>query len=350
MTRGSMRKITTLSSSSLASTATPTQSACVRRIWRTRPTRTATRLSTIPRRSLAQIRPEPLHELWFTSSAPGSSPSTPLSYDAPEPPAAGSKNNRDHSKPSERTLALGKTLRVLSPLLPNILTQPLPQSLLSPSITLHLFPSTHPHLPVVRGRVAYRAALFTAPVAWGSVPLVGAVKLQILSEKIVRTGYDMSLPSSESLDSSSGGEEKLVVRWKTEPKPASDAPSPSSTATTAASASAASRDTNASLSTLLGGQEPLSTNQDKQFSGLFIFTFDARGRIASHTIEHANESDGYDRTSKVVTLTDWLLGKAKGRKDEAELVPGLGVAAAVAADVRLAREVRRVGRWRKDMC
>jgi hypothetical protein len=133
-----------------------------------------------------------------------------------------------------------------------------------------------------------------------------------------------------------------VVRWKTEPKPASDTDS-------AASASAASRNTNASLSTLLGGQQPLSTNQEKQFSGLFIFTFDAKGRIASHTIEHANESDGYDRTSKVVTLTDWLLGKAKGRKDATELVPGLGVAAAVAADVRLAREVRRVGRWRKGM-
>jgi hypothetical protein len=246
----------------------------------------------------------------------------------------------DHKPPSERTLALGRTLRTLSPLLPDILTTALPPSIVSPSVTLHLFPSTHPHLPVVKGKVAYRAALFTAPVAWGAVPLMGSTKLSIVSEKIVRTGYDMCTPATDI------GEEKFVVRFKT------------AAATKAGSTSAnasATNNTNPALSTLLGGKTPLFGSNDsspstKPFSGLFIFTFDDKGRIASHTIEHADEDNGHDRTSKVVTLTDWLLGKAKGKRaEEGELLPGLGVAMArqrreetlLAQVVRLAREERR---------
>ncbi|ETN43873.1 uncharacterized protein HMPREF1541_11004 [Cyphellophora europaea CBS 101466] len=292
--------------------------------------------SNPPSRALAQVRPEPLHELWFTSSAPRQSPSSSVLSENHGPDST----NSDHPPPSERTLALGRTLRTLSPLLPNILTVPLPPSIISPSVTLHLFPSTHPHLPVVKGRVAYRAALFTAPVAWGTVPLVGNVKLRIVSEKMVRTGYGAD--ATRDLDGDAG-EEKLVVRWVTEAK------TNGHTSTPAASASTSAHDTNASLSTLLGGSQRLSTNNDNQFSGLFIFTFDAKGRVASHTIEHADEDSGYDRTSRVVTVADWLLGKARGKRaEEADLVPGLGVAAGgggLAQLVRLAREERAKDRW-----
>ncbi len=217
-------------------------------------------------------------------------------------------------------------LRTLSPLLSNILTTPLPHEILSPSVSLHLFPSTHPHLPAVKGRVAYRAALWTAPVAWGCVPIVGNVKLNILSEKIVRTGF-VSLPQEN--DKPDLGEEKLVVRWKTERKngngPNTDAAANSSAV--AGSSADGNSGINSGLSRLLGGDKPIfNLNKGDQFSGMFIFSFDSKGRIATHTIEHADENNGFDQTSKVVTLTDWLLGKAKwGRGREEELVPGLAM-------------------------
>src|SRR5580692_6943518 len=90
--------------------------------------------------------------------------------------------------------------------MPDLLATPLPQDILSSSIKLQLFPSTHPHLPSVRGRLAYTAALWTSPVAWGRVPVVGNVKLVVLSERVLHTG-----------GGAAGGEgsEKLVVRWRT---------------------------------------------------------------------------------------------------------------------------------------
>src|SRR5204862_1178062 len=84
---------------------------------------------------------------------------------------------------------------------------------------------------------------------------------------------------------------------------------------------------NSGLSRLLGGDKPIfNLNKGDQFSGMFIFSFDSKGRIATHTIEHADENNGFDKTSKVVTLTDWLLGKAKwGRAREEEMIPGLAM-------------------------
>ena len=220
-------------------------------------------------------------------------------------------------------------LRILSKHLSNILINPLPQEILSPNVTLHLFPSTHPHLPTVKGKVAYRAALWTAPVAWGSVPIIGNVKLQIMSERMV---------PAEDIH----GGETLVVRWVTEGSksdatssgPASKVgrgsemddyavPSETETSTqrdrqqrsggTKSAASASSNGINRGLSTLLGGDAPIfKLGKEEQFTGLFIFAFDEQGRISTHTIEHADEGKGCDRTAKVVTLTDWLLGKAKG--------------------------------------
>ncbi|EED14900.1 conserved hypothetical protein [Talaromyces stipitatus ATCC 10500] len=225
----------------------------------------------------------------------------------------------DHKPPDERVVRLGKTLRKLSPLLPNILIHPLPTEILSPQITLHLFPSTHPHLPNVKGRVLYRAALWTVPVAWSSLPLLGNVKLQILSERMVRAD---SVLGCENYATTDCGEERFVVRWKTSHDPSttttsssSSSSSLSSTSTSTSTSNTRTSDTgiNKSLSTLLGGDAPIFLpGKEGRFEGLFIFAFDEKGRIASHTIEHADRADGWDRTAKFVTLTDWLLGKARG--------------------------------------
>lgn len=287
-----------------------------------------------PRRTLAQVRLEPFGELWFTSYVPHRSPADDVLNPQSSSPT-GAPNN-DHKPPDERTIKLGKTLRILSPLLPDILKSPLPQSILSPNVTLHLFPSTHPHLPTVKGRVPYRAALWTAPMAWGCVPLVGNTKLQIISEKIVRTGFVTSPPTTAANDL---GDEKLVVRWKTEKRKnggghTSQNQTGQSPSTTSTSSSAGSNRTNRTLSSLLGGDRPLftpttQTSSTSEFTGLFIFTFDAHGRIASHTIEHADENNGFDKTSKVVTLTDWLLGKVGGRGAKEEDLVGVPGLAAV---------------------
>ena len=223
-------------------------------------------------------------------------------------------------------------LQTLSPLLPTILTQPLPPSLLSPTISLHLFPSTHPHLPAVKGKVAYRAALWTAPVAWGSVPIVGNVKLEIRSEKMVRTGYVSGAQDENGSMHGGPGEEKLVVRWKTETRQNGNrnnttATSSQSTISSSSSSPTSITSTNSTLSTLLGGDRPVLSSSTP-FSGMFIFTFDSEGRIATHTIEHADESNGTDRTSRMVTLTDWLLGRAKRGRESEEgggMIPGLAM-------------------------
>ncbi|EXJ91502.1 hypothetical protein A1O3_00050 [Capronia epimyces CBS 606.96] len=305
-------------------THNPPIRACV--LHRSRSTTAASQpfRQVFPKRHLAQVRPEPISEVWFTASSPRISPADELL--GPQTPGNGG-GAQDHQPPDERLLKLGKTLRTLSPLLPNILTNPLPPEILSPNISLHLFPSTHPHLPVVKGRVAYRAALWTAPVAWGCVPIVGNVKLTIISEKIVRTGLRYAIPEDEASDLM---EEKLVVRWKTQSNQDGSKPSPEIAASSSTDTNASSQGgVNRGLSKLLGGDKPIfNLNHDDSFTGLFIFTFDSQGHIASHTIEHADENHGFDQTSKVVTLTDWLLGKAKwgkGREKEQELIPGLAM-------------------------
>lgn len=182
----------------------------------------------------------------------------------------------------------------------------------------------------------------TAPVAWGCVPVVGNVKLDIMSEKIVRSGF-ITAPSVEE-QCNGLGEEKLVVKWKTEPRRNGNGHSTTRSATSASSA-VENGGINRGLSTLLGGDRPLFGKDagSDSFSGLFVFSFDSEGRIANHTIEHADEAGGFDKTSKVVTLTDWLLGKARwgGLKEEEALpIPGLAYKVRVCRD-----EVQRQERW-----
>ncbi len=168
-------------------------------------------------------------------------------------------------------------------------------------ISLHLFPSTHPHLPKVSGRIPYTGALWTAPVAWGRLPLLGNVKLNIVSERMVRNGG--SSMSQECRD------EKLIVKWKTCGK-------------TKERAGTLYRGIGATeqldkLMRMLGGD-----HRDEEFCGLFIFEFDEQGRISKHTIEHAEEGGNYDRMTKVVSVTDWLLGRAPWKRKD-DVVPGL---------------------------
>ncbi|KAF2221412.1 hypothetical protein BDZ85DRAFT_265329 [Elsinoe ampelina] len=207
----------------------------------------------------------------------------------------------DRPPPDERTLKLGKTIRTLHERLPTLLASPLPQELLSPNISLHLFPSTHPHLPTVTGRIPYTGALWTAPVAWGRLPVVGNVKLIILSERMVRNGG--TAVSHDCRD------EKLIVKWKTCGKSKENG-------------GKIYRGISASeqvdrLTRMLKGE-----GTDEEFCGMFIFEFDEEGRIQKHTIEHAENGGDCDRMNKVVSVTDWLLGKAPWRRKD-EMIPGL---------------------------
>lgn len=63
---------------------------------------------------------------------------------------------------------------------------------------------------------------------------------------------------------------------------------------------------------------------DAEFCGLFIFEFDEEGRILTHTIEHAEEGGSQDKTAKVISVTDWLLGRAWGKRED-EGNPGLAL-------------------------
>ncbi|OAA54033.1 hypothetical protein ISF_08513 [Cordyceps fumosorosea ARSEF 2679] len=176
---------------------------------------------------------------------------------------------------------LGKTLRILQDRMPTLLQSPLPQEILAPTITLRLFPSTHPHLPAVSGRVAYTAALWTSPIAWNRVPLVGDVRLEILAERVTAEPLTF-LPRRAG-----AAPEQLVVRWREKSSPR-----------TAGGVLARS------LRLTRGGEA------DRPFTGLFIFDFDSEGRVLTHTIETAQEGGDWERGmgAKFVGLTDWLLG------------------------------------------
>ncbi|KAI9795495.1 MAG: hypothetical protein M1825_001457 [Sarcosagium campestre] len=226
-----------------------------------------------------------LPEVWFTSSSPRYPPLGPVGDEG---------KNVD-----ERTLKLGKTIRILQSRLPTLLNSPLPQEILSPQITLHLFPSTHPHLPRVSGRVAYLAALWTAPVAWGRVPIVGNVRLRILSERMVKSGR----PHSSS--ASAYRSERLVVRWRTQGK------SPGKGAAALRRGTGGVSEQVEKITEVLRGD----ATDDEEFTGLFIFEFDEEGRIVTHTIEHAEEGGSWEKT-KFVTVTDWLLGVVGGKGEQ----------------------------------
>ena len=229
-------------------------------------------------------------EIWFTSTIP---------------------RLGDHQPTDERKLQLGKTVRTLHEKLPTLLQSPLPSDILSPSIILHLFPSTHPHFPTVSGRLAYSAALRTAPVAWGRVPLVGNVQLTILSERMVRNGGS-AVPLASR-------DEKLIVKWKSTSKARQD----DGTGGVYRGVGIGGKDPVDRIKEFISGSSgPLSpsarlgSSEEKEFCGIFVFEFDDEGRIAKHVIEHTEEGGHWDRMPKVVSVTDWLLGQFNGKKNQ----------------------------------
>ncbi|KAH9898796.1 hypothetical protein F4778DRAFT_743060 [Xylariomycetidae sp. FL2044] len=230
---------------------------------------------------------------------------SPCFISSPRPHLELSFSSHDPSQSDhERKTKLGKTLRILQERLPTLLQSPLPQEILSPNISLHLFPSTHPYLPAVSGRVAYIAALWTSPLAWNRVPIIGNVKLVILSERMV-SGSALYSPKRPGACG-----EKLVVKWRT---------ATSSKAKTS-DLSLAEQGEQKLDSTLRGTQD---AGEKKAFTGLFIFEFDRDGKVLSHTIEHVDEHGEWEKGvgAKVVGLTDWLLGGIKGRTDGGSPVP-----------------------------
>lgn len=185
-------------------------------------------------------------------------------------------------------------VRILHERLPDLLASPLPQDILSPEITLHLFPSTHPHLPTVSGRIPYTGALWTAPIAWNRIPVVGNVKIEPLSQRMV---------SSHDVRDRDRLGEKLIVRWRTH-----DDRDHEKSGFYSQTAISGTSYTNSA-------QKQYKDKNDKTFHGLFIFEFDDQGRIIKHTIEHVEEGRNLDHMTSVVSVTDWLLGHAPWKRN-----------------------------------
>lgn len=154
----------------------------------------------------------------------------------------------------------------------------------------------------MRGRVAYQAALWTSPIAWNRVPGLGNVRLEILSERMVR-----DKPARRS----GAADDKLVVRWRT------IGGSSRSLAGLLLNGRGGAVEDDGSGPMAPGRGEVVGASQrpgeGREFTGLFIFEFDKEGRILSHTIEHVEEGGQWEKGvgAKVVGLTDWLLGGFK---------------------------------------
>jgi len=161
---------------------------------------------------------------------------------------------------------------------------------------------------------------------------VGNVRLSILSERVVKNGAGPVTTHSKP-GNGNGGDVKLVVRWKT-----------------------CGKSKGRGLDTLFRGlygrdgtqvsspqmPEVLGDHAEKgEFSGLFIFEFDGEGRLASHTIEHAQQGGNWEKMTRVVNVTDWLLSRARWGRKEPEFA--LGVCEVEDNDLR-----RRYDRRRHD--
>lgn len=149
---------------------------------------------------------------------------------------------------------------------------------------------------------------------------MGNVSLIILSERMVKDGrstyitgnYPLSSPSASQSPSShpqyTFPNERLIVRWRTCGKTRGRG-----TGSLYRGVSG-SGDQVDKITEFLGGD----VRDDEEFEGLFIFEFDEMGRVSKHTIEHAQEGRNCERMSRVVSVTDWLLGLAKGGRREEE--------------------------------
>ena len=146
--------------------------------------------------------------------------------------------------------------------------------------------------------MAYIAALWSSPIAWNRVPIIGNVKLEILSERMVKQPPVYSVPRR-----SDAFGEQLVVRWRTVGK-GKNWGLPFINNGSQDAAAGGNKGEGAS-----GTKAPVGMAQavgsSKEFTGLFIFDFDKEGRILSHTIEHVQEGGQWEKGvgAKVVVLT-----------------------------------------------
>jgi len=135
--------------------------------------------------------------------------------------------------------------------------------------------------------------------------LIGNVKLTILSERMVRNGG-----SAVPLDSR---EEKLIVKWTTCGKTKHrDGTSGIYRGVGIRTIDPVDRIKKFIAGTTKGEHDP----EAEEFCGIFIFEFDEEGRIKKHVIEHTEQGGNWDKMTRVVSVTDWLLGRFNGRHKE----------------------------------
>ena len=117
------------------------------------------------------------------------------------------------------------------------------------------------------------------------------------------------------MHSPSGQQERLIVRWRTCLRSDKAVGEASPTKTKALYRGIGPREQVNRFMEWLSNPTSTSKREDA-FSGLFIFEFDEEGRIATHTIEHAEEDGSAERASRVVNLTDWLIGRARNGREK----------------------------------
>lgn len=136
---------------------------------------------------------------------------------------------------------------------------------------------------------------------------MGNVNLVITSERMIRNGG-----SSQPL---ANREEKLVVKWKTCGKTSHR----DGTGGIYRGMGIAARDPMDRIMDFVNGTKGTKGEKEpkaEEFCGIFVFEFDEKGRVVKHVIEHAEEGGDYDRMTRVVSVTDWLLGVFNGKKKE----------------------------------
>ncbi|KAI6710195.1 hypothetical protein JHW43_007273 [Diplocarpon mali] len=249
-------------------------------------------------RSLATVQqgPKVLPDVWFTGSTPQRNLQVP-------------RKSSDSRGTDERTLKLGKS-KCTSTAPPGDPSNKLNSSSNPPRTIANPPPFAPPTRYSLSAYNSPPVSLDTSPPtnSWGRVPLVGDVRLTILSERMVKPTLDAHAPSSTR-------QEQLIVRWRTVGKTKGKGIG-------AFYKGIGARERVDKITEWLGGGK--GEDDSKEFTGLFIFEFDEEGRILSHTIEHVQEGGNWEQGvgARVVGLTDWLLGgMKKGRDDEGAPCP-----------------------------
>lgn len=135
------------------------------------------------------------------------------------------------------------------------------------------------------------------------------MNLIITSERMIRNGG-----TSQPL---ANREEKLVVKWKTCGKTSHR----DGTGGIYRGMGIAAKDPMDKIMDFVNGTKGKADKIPKpeEFCGIFVFEFDEKGRVVKHVIEHAEEGGDWDRMTRVVSVTDWLLGRFKNDKKEEEM-------------------------------